>query len=70
MTPASYAKLAMTFTESSFLKAIQKLQVVMTICFKLFKTSVDKYIASILKKTEITLWALNRTVLNSGYHVL
>ena len=46
MTPASYANLAMTFTESSFLKAIQKLQVVMTICFKLFKTSVDKYIAS------------------------
>ena len=33
----------------------------MTICYKLMKTSVDKYIASLLK---MRLWALNKTVLN------
>ena len=33
----------------------------MTICYKLLKTSVDKYIASLLK---MRLWALNKTVLN------
>ena len=47
--------------QSSFLKAIQKLQVVTTICYKLLKTSVDKYIASLLK---MRLRALNKTVLN------
>jgi len=33
----------------------------MTICYKLLKTSVDKYIASLLK---MSLWVLNKTVLN------